>query len=125
MVPRGVVYAFEVSGYEGDPYQMKSQARRAAKSLESSREIGYSGEIRFENYGKVIKRGLTKEEVTFGVKSPSDGRGGGFKGIAMWQGIASRVLVDLTRVGEEWVVDYVRQCIEKAGWTIVKEGDGL
>ena len=137
-------YRFWVSGVRLEPYrfpdgseiipggQMKSQARRASHRVPGAEErVGPA--IRFERYGRIYKRPLSRREIIFGVRAPEDGKGGGFKGVAIWrdpdpdsEGLGE-VLVDLARAkwagfrSEEEVVRFVREVILAAGWTIEKE----
>jgi len=132
-------YKFVISGFSSKPYrfpdgseimpggQMKSQARRA-----SHRVVGCDDRVgpvvRFERYGRIIERALTRRELVFGAKAPDDGKGGGFAGLVVWQGFIdpAEVRIDMARAqaagAGEWIVQFVRDVIIAAGWTIQSEG---
>jgi len=107
--------------------QMKTQARRAShRVLGGDDKVGPT--IRFERYDRIYERPLTKREVVFGVKSPDDGRGGGFAGLVIWRDPSGDELGEVIitpRAGlagaGDWITDFVRQIILVAGWTIRAE----
>lgn len=133
------MYRFLVSGVSLSPYrlsdgreivpggQMKSQARRVSHRLPGA-DDKVGPVIRFERYGRVHERPLTRREMIFGVKAPPDGKGGGFAGLVIWrdpyEDRPGEVIITprarLTGAGE-WIVQFVRQIILTAGWTIIKE----
>jgi len=106
--------------------QMKSQARRASHRVPGADDqVGPS--VRFERYGRIAERPLTRRELVFGVKAPDDGKGGGFAGLVIWRDPSGdepgEVIVnDRIRTGE-WIVQFVRQIILAAGWTIQSESE--
>jgi hypothetical protein len=67
--------------------------------------------------------------LVFGVPAPQDGKGGGWKGLAVWlwrdDPNFSEVQIDIARVtaigAENWLPDFVRAIIERCGWTIAEE----
>jgi hypothetical protein len=66
-------YKFLVTGFSPIG-EMKSLARRASHIVPGAEDkVGPS--IRFERYGKIIERPLTRRELVFGVKAPADGKG--------------------------------------------------
>jgi len=106
--------------------QLKSQARRASHSVPGC-DDQLGPVIRFDYRGQIIKRKITRRELVFGVKAPDDNSGGGFAGLVSWresdEGSPSEVLVNLARAkmagADKWVVQFVRDVIVAAGWTIV------
>jgi hypothetical protein len=86
--------------------------------------------VRFERYGRIVERPLTRRELVFGVKAPDDGKGGGFAGLVVWAGyegsdLQPEVRIDMARArmvgADDWIVQFVRQIILAAGWTIQSE----
>ena len=124
-------HKFFVKGYGGEPYQMKSAARRASHRVAGCEDAGLDiGLVRFEYHGRVYRRDLTKREAVFGMAEPRDRHGGGFAGLVMWQDGALEnacviVSIDMARSGmtgaDEWIVDFVRAVICEAGWVIIRE----
>jgi hypothetical protein len=108
--------------------QMKSQARKVSHAVPGAEDkVGPS--VRFERYGRIVERPLTRRELVFGVKAPDDGKGGGFAGLVIWRDPHNdqpgEILVDTVRAkwigAGDWIVNFVRQIILAAGWTIQKE----
>jgi len=108
--------------------QMKSQARKASHAVPGAEDrVGPS--VRFERYGRIVERALTRREMVFGVKAPDDGKGGGFAGLVIWrdpQGDQPGEVIITPRASligaGDWIVQFVREIILAAGWTIIKEG---
>lgn len=109
--------------------QMKSQARKVSHAVSGAEDkVGPS--VRFERYGQIIERPLTRRELVFGVKAPDDGKGGGFAGLVIWRDpyedqpgeivITPRASSSLVGASD-WIVDFVRQIILAAGWQIQSE----
>lgn len=114
---------FLVEGYKGEPERMKSVARRVSHQLPDAEERGINRSIRFERYGEIIKRPLTKRETVFGVKAPRNG--GGCKGLVNWCAFCkpAEVVIEMARAkmldADEWIEDFVRRVIVAADWKIV------
>lgn len=107
--------------------QMKTEARRVSHRVPGAEDrVGPS--VRFERYGRLYERALTRRELVFGVKAPDDGKGGGFAGLVVWAGYEgldrqAEVRIDMARMAgaEEWLVQFVRDVIVAAGWTVESE----
>lgn len=114
------------NGWEVMPVgQMKQQARRVSHNVPGADDqIGPA--VRFERYGRIFNRALTRREMVFGVKKPDQSEGG-FAGLVSWcdQTTLCEVRVDLGRAGyfsaRSWIVQFVREIILAAGWTIERE----
>ena len=135
-----MVYKFLVAGFSPKPYrfpdgseiipggQMKSQARKASHAVPGA-EDKVGPVIRFERYGRIFERPLTRRELVFGVKAPNDGKSGGFAGLVVWRDPyddqPGEVIIDLARArwagAGDWIVQFVRDIIIAAGWTIIEE----
>ncbi|MDO8592670.1 MAG: hypothetical protein Q7R92_02770 [bacterium] len=125
-------YTFIVADYKGNPYELKSFVRRTASHKVTGNSLPGTnlGPIRFQRYAKTMERELTRREAVFGVGSPADNSGGGFKGLVMWRGMRDglgncQVVAEMARsrlVGAaDWIIDFVRQCILLAGLKIAEE----
>lgn len=109
--------------------QMKSQARKASHQVPGADDkVGPT--VRFERYGRIVERPLTRRELVFGVKAPDDGKGGGFAGLVIWRdphGDQPGEVIITPRAGltgaGDWIVQFVREIILAAGWTIQAEED--
>jgi hypothetical protein len=131
-------YKFVISGFSPQPYrfsdgteimpggQLKSQARRVSHRVTGC-DDKVGPVIRFERYGRIYKRALTRRELVFGVKSPNDGKGGGFAGLVIWSSFNNppEVRINMVRAkavgADNWIVQFVRKVILAAGWTILQE----
>jgi len=106
--------------------QMKSQARKASHAVPGA-EDQVGPVVRFERYGRLYERALTRRELVFGVKAPEDGKGGGFAGLVVWRDPyrdqSGEVIITprAQMVAGDWIVQFVREVIVAAGWTIERE----
>lgn len=135
-------YIFKIAGFQAQPFpfedgtqiipggQLKQQARRASHRVHGCDEL-VGPKVRFEYYEKPYLRHLTRREVVFGVKAPKHGDGG-FAGLVAWCGYEGtdhtpEIHIDMVRASmaraEEWTIDFVRDIIRVAGWTILEEGE--
>lgn len=110
--------------------QMKTQARKVSHTVPGAHDA-MGPPIRFERYGRIVERPLSRRDLVFGVKAPDDDKGGGFAGLVIWQDPhgdqPGQVIItpraSLVGAGD-WIVQFVRQIILAAGWTIQSE-EGL
>lgn len=99
-------------------FQLKKYIRTISHQVEGcDEEIGPY--LEFERYKKLIKRNLTKREMVCGVK--------GFKALLAFHGEPSSLTltVDTARAkmcsADDWIIEFVREIIQKAGWKILEE----
>lgn len=136
------MYRFDISGFavNNRGEDMKKQARRASHQVASCDEVVTScGPFRVEEKsGEEAVRHLTRRELVFGLK--------GFGGLVIWRGttgmdmddpegsgmciaVDGEVIIDsrakMLGLLSEWIIDFVRQIIVKAGWRIIQEEDLL
>ncbi|MCD6193299.1 MAG: hypothetical protein J7L26_07495 [Candidatus Aminicenantes bacterium] len=106
--------------------QLKSQARRVSHQVAGC-DDKVGPVIRFERYGRIYERPLTRRELVFGVRAPEDGKGGGFAGLVIWRDLEEdrcEVIINLARAravgAEEWIEEFVKKIILAAGWKIIE-----
>jgi len=118
------VHKFFISGFKINSLgeDMKKQARRAAHKVEGDEEVILTcGPFQTEDkFGKTASRFLTRHELIFGLK--------GFGGLASWVAWEDNTGTGEVRVdfrakmlGCGWAIDFVREVIFEAGWSIIME----
>lgn len=134
MSSSSIWYTFYIRGFslrwEEEIYSGNSQLTTIARGW--SHEVKGCDDLigpvtRFDRYGKILERSLTRREMVFGVWKPEDGRGG-FRPFVYWTYTNKNISVaqiDLKKArkynAEEWIIDFVRQTILQAGWWILRE----
>jgi len=81
--------------------------------------------------GNPVELKLNRTQIAFGVKTPEDNKPAdlrGWTGIAKWHlGEPSEVRIDMASAREigaaNWIVNFVRNVIQRCGWTILQEID--
>lgn len=120
-------HLFKISGFRPKSQaigQMKSQARKASHDVAGcDKQVGPV--IAFERYKIIYNRSLTRREMVFGVKAIHYVSGSGFAGLVAWHDHDQSVKINMVRAKslgiQDWIVQFVRDTIVAAGWTIIEE----